>query len=434
MFEFSPDTRHMAVVSQDGFLRVYDFQKEELHGRMRSYFGGLLCVCWSPDGRFVVTGGEDDLVSVWSFEIKKIVVRGEGHRSYVNAVAFDPYNSQSGATSSSNAGRTVPPMLDNTSHRGSRYFAEDDVSYRLGSVGQDGLLCLWELTGDSLKPRRQFGRTRSRSSKHAYFHPDKPEGTSQAVDFTSRSLDTNPGMSNTLPRGGPSQSSSSPLTERRASTGSRFEKRKWRARLSQKDEFRRPSSPPKDSDKQTTGIEMNNMAGETSCLPPNSSSDALPDSTQSLPSSVSSTKSKKKQKKDKALKESGKEKGSGIKSITKKIKNIPIFSSYQAPPSRRFVSQFETCQNDDIAYPMNEVNLIEALVCKKISHERLSDIAFREDCLLTSCMDGYVSVWIRPKHGMPIEVMSEPPDINPPGVSQSRSLLCSASDILSLSL
>ena len=25
---------------------------------MRSYFGGLLCVCWSPDGRFVVTGNK----------------------------------------------------------------------------------------------------------------------------------------------------------------------------------------------------------------------------------------------------------------------------------------------------------------------------------------------------------------------------------------
>ena len=424
MFEFSPDTRHMAVVSQDGFLRVYDFQKEELHGRMRSYFGGLLCVCWSPDGRFVVTGGEDDLVSVWSFHIKKIVVRGEGHCSYVNAVAFDPYNSQSGASSSiSDASRTVPPMLDNTSHRGSRFFGEDDISYRLGSVGQDGLLCLWELTGDSLKPRRQFGRTRSRSSKHAYFNPDKPEGTSvsQGVDFASRSLDTNPGLSNTLPRGGPSQSSSSPFAERRASTGSRPEKRKRRSHLSQQEEHRRPPSPPRDSDKQA--IEMNNLADEaqTSSLPPNSSSTALPDSTQSLPSSVSSTKSKKKQKKDKALKEGGKEKSSGIKSITKKIKNIPIFSNYQAPLSRRSVAQFETCQNDDIAFPMNEVNLIEALVCKKISHERLSDIAFREDCLLTSCMDGYISVWVRPNHGMTIEVMSEPPcpsrSVNPPGVS-----------------
>lgn len=24
----------------------------------------LLCVCWSPDGKYIVAGGEDDLVTV----------------------------------------------------------------------------------------------------------------------------------------------------------------------------------------------------------------------------------------------------------------------------------------------------------------------------------------------------------------------------------
>ena len=30
---------------------------------MKSYFGGLLCVTWSPDGRYIATGGEDDLIT-----------------------------------------------------------------------------------------------------------------------------------------------------------------------------------------------------------------------------------------------------------------------------------------------------------------------------------------------------------------------------------
>ncbi|CAM9113694.1 unnamed protein product [Bubo scandiacus] len=62
-----------------------------LQGMMKSYFGGLLCVCWSPDGRYVVTGGEDDLVTVWSFAEGRVVARGHGHKSWVNAVAFDPF-------------------------------------------------------------------------------------------------------------------------------------------------------------------------------------------------------------------------------------------------------------------------------------------------------------------------------------------------------
>ena len=37
----------------------------ELVASARSYFGGLLCVCWSPDGKYIVLGGEDDLVTVY---------------------------------------------------------------------------------------------------------------------------------------------------------------------------------------------------------------------------------------------------------------------------------------------------------------------------------------------------------------------------------
>ncbi|XP_019327487.1 PREDICTED: LOW QUALITY PROTEIN: symplekin, partial [Aptenodytes forsteri] len=90
-FAFSPDGRSLACVSQDGCLRVFHFDSMLLQGMMKSYFGGLLCVCWSPDGRYVVTGGEDDLVTVWSFAEGRVVARGHGHKSWVNAVAFDPF-------------------------------------------------------------------------------------------------------------------------------------------------------------------------------------------------------------------------------------------------------------------------------------------------------------------------------------------------------
>ena len=30
--------------------------------RLGSYFGGLLCCCWSRDGRYLISGGEDDMV------------------------------------------------------------------------------------------------------------------------------------------------------------------------------------------------------------------------------------------------------------------------------------------------------------------------------------------------------------------------------------
>ena len=64
-FAFSPCGHFLAVASQDGFLRIFNYDTMEPVGRARSYFGGFLCVCWSPDGKYVVCGGEDDLVTVY---------------------------------------------------------------------------------------------------------------------------------------------------------------------------------------------------------------------------------------------------------------------------------------------------------------------------------------------------------------------------------
>lgn len=88
-----------------------------------SYYGGLVCVCWSPDGKYVVTGGQDDLVSIWSFDERRIVARCEGHHSWVTSVAFDPWRC-------------------------------DDHTYRFGSVGNDCRLLLWDFSVGMLhKPK-----------------------------------------------------------------------------------------------------------------------------------------------------------------------------------------------------------------------------------------------------------------------------------------
>lgn len=39
---------------------------------------------YSADGKYILTGGEDDLVQVWSMEERRVVARGEGHNSWVN--------------------------------------------------------------------------------------------------------------------------------------------------------------------------------------------------------------------------------------------------------------------------------------------------------------------------------------------------------------
>ncbi|KAF9357123.1 hypothetical protein BGX26_004240 [Mortierella sp. AD094] len=129
-FAFSPDLQHVAVVSMDGCLRVIDFRSERLLDTFSAYFGALSCVCWSPDGKYILTGGQDDLVTIWSFKDQRIVARCQGHQSYVTGVAFDPWRC-------------------------------DERNYRFGSVGEDAKLLLWDFSVGALhKPKAAASQRR----------------------------------------------------------------------------------------------------------------------------------------------------------------------------------------------------------------------------------------------------------------------------------
>ncbi|KAI0929209.1 hypothetical protein AcW1_006215 [Taiwanofungus camphoratus] len=110
-FVFSPDAKFVAAISEDGCLRVIDTIAEQLVDCYASYFGSLNCVAWSPDGRFILTGGQDDLVTIFSPWEQRVVARCQGHSSFVSALAFDDIRCD---------GRT----------------------YRFGSIGEDNKLIL----------------------------------------------------------------------------------------------------------------------------------------------------------------------------------------------------------------------------------------------------------------------------------------------------
>lgn len=132
--DFSPawggDSCVVAVAGRDGYLRVVDVGREAPIVAFRSYFGALLCVAWSPDGRYVAAGGEDDLISIWSVADERLVARLDGHTSWVSSVAWD--------AALCTAGR-----------------------YRLGSAGQDAKLLLWDFALDALHRRTSLRTTGS---------------------------------------------------------------------------------------------------------------------------------------------------------------------------------------------------------------------------------------------------------------------------------
>ncbi|KAG7448140.1 WD40 repeat-like protein [Guyanagaster necrorhizus] len=124
-FTFSPDVKYVGAISEDGCLRVIDALAEQLVDCYASYFGALTCVAWSPDGKFILTGGQDDLLTIFSPWEQRVIARCQGHSSFVTAVAFDELRCD---------GRT----------------------YRFGSVGEDNKLILWDFSSGALhRPKFQ---------------------------------------------------------------------------------------------------------------------------------------------------------------------------------------------------------------------------------------------------------------------------------------
>ena len=377
-FAFSPCAKYLAVAGQDGHLRVFNYNSMELVGTMKSYFGGLLCVCWSPDGKFLVAGGEDDLVSVWSFHEKRVICRGHGHRSWVNVVAFDIFTclacddtncefvSRDSVDSSSSAllnsvgqpanhvapgdgssggggkgpGRGGESCADSTQHNGSHANSNHNsttpaaeqanatcvhyTTYRFGSVGQDTDLCLWELTEDIV--RQPYNKQRASTCLGAH-------------------------------------ASGGPLP--------------------------RSNSLPNDAAAKTNVLH-NNTGGSHTHHPDG------PDPTHHTSNSVINTTTKfatlsvadRKESQDK------KEHKRNFSLSSRNNERVGLLSK---------ANHVKPCGHDAVklygtpACPrLDEVPVLEPLVCKKVAHERLTSVVFRQECLVTACQEGLVYTWARP--------------------------------------
>lgn len=408
-FAFSPCGTNLAVVSQDGFLRVFQYNTMELVGSARSYFGGFLCVCWSPDGRYVVVGGEDDLVTIWSFHEKRVVARGQGHHSWVSVVAFDPYTTSYGDHDPDFSGSDDETMPHNNhnhfheskSHRlsttsqggggggihsnrnscGSELRMSGGTCYRLGSVSQDTQLCLWDITEDVLrqpvcaKQRPSIigsgistnlsssatfnsGNGATATANH-HLNSNAKHNNLNNVNYKENASGNNETSNNSTSTNAAVATVNS-LTQRLAGLG--FGERKG------------------DNHKRNFSLTMRGSTGATAATAAanNSTTAVVQNSGGDKAGTGNSTNTNNSL--NNSVSSAGLVGGTGSKKV----------SSVMDDPMRLIGTAW--CPRFD------ECPVLEPLVCKKLAHERLTELVFREDCFVTACQDGYVYTWARPGH------------------------------------
>ncbi|XP_023684266.1 WD repeat-containing protein 20 isoform X2 [Paramormyrops kingsleyae] len=362
-FAFSPDGKFLACVSQDGFLRVFNFDAVELHGTMKSYFGGLLCVCWSPDGKYIVAGGEDDLVTVWSFLDCRVIARGHGHKSWVSVVSFDHYTTsveESDHTEFSGSDEEFQDQIhfgrdraNSTQSRLSKRNSTDgrpvSVTYRFGSVGQDTQLCLWDLTEDILFPHLPLSRTRTHTNvMNATSPPPTGSGNGGSGNGGSSAVSNNPGTN-----GNSAPSASNPVAGSLSAT------------------LPRSNSLP------------HSAAGGANSKVGGGGTDSAVASGVSKFATLSLH-----ERKERHHEKDHKRNHSMGHISSKSSDKLNLLTKTKADPAKTL--------GTTLCPRMEDVPLLEPLICKKIAHERLTVLIFLEDCIVTACQEGFICTWARP--------------------------------------
>lgn len=291
-------------------------------------------VCWSPDGKYIATGGEDDFINLFSIDrvegSSRVVCRGHGHTSWISSISFDPFLNARNYYSSS-----LSISGENEENKTEKFIPT--IFYRIGSVGQDNRLCLWDITEDLLK---------SNSNSKTKISSSNLENSTSNGNVSTSNDSANASSTSA------SKTSFSSLTSR--------------------------LSFVRHANKIQKTTEENSDANSNSIL--NGAS--------------------KKNRKLSLLSNSSKNSSKTNAAVASNTDESNVAGNYFLHPVSSRRSNFDltkTTFGTPLCPKLDDIQLIEPVVTEFISHERLNGIFFGETYLLTSSQDGIVTVWLKPQ-------------------------------------
>lgn len=158
---YSPDGSLLAT-GESNCIRLWDVAKGREIRRLEKLPFGVYSLAFSPDGRWLVSGGFDRIVRLWDVTTGNVLHQCEGHRASVEWVAFSPDGKQVVSTGKDQSIRlwdaaTGKPNRELRGHANWVYCASfTPDGKQLISGSRDMTIRLWDAAAG--KEIRQFSR------------------------------------------------------------------------------------------------------------------------------------------------------------------------------------------------------------------------------------------------------------------------------------
>lgn len=88
--DFSPDSRYLVSGGEDGALKIWDMKTGKIWKDLTEPYTNITRVRFSPDGHFVATTSRDQTIKLWEVSTGKKITTYRSHFKALNTVAFSP--------------------------------------------------------------------------------------------------------------------------------------------------------------------------------------------------------------------------------------------------------------------------------------------------------------------------------------------------------
>lgn len=85
---FSPNERYVASGGYDNTIRLWNLESGEQIDTLGTHGSYVESVAFSPDGRYLASGGLDNVIKLWDMQTQQFVRLFEGHADWVLSVRF----------------------------------------------------------------------------------------------------------------------------------------------------------------------------------------------------------------------------------------------------------------------------------------------------------------------------------------------------------